>query len=312
MSRVTAVVSRCLLLGLLACSAAVAQPIEASLPRADSLPAQKTVQVFGQRIAYYDVGQGPTVVLVHGMASQALFDWGHVIAPLARDHRVIALDQIGFGHSDKPAVDYSVQTFVDFLGEFLRTVQVRDRDYTLMGESLGGWVAASYTIQALSAQNAGPYAVPAPSRLLLQDAAGNLPPTSAASDARRITRVQGSLADARGIAVIFDDKTTVGETFVREAWAMKMQANDGFTQRAFWQNVDMARDSVHDRLALITIPTLVVWGGNDRIVPIAQGRDYAARIPGARLVVIPDTGHAPSLERPQAFVEAASGFLAGH
>lgn len=304
-------VSRGLLLGLLACAAATVQATEVTLPSADSLPAQKTAQVFGQRIAYYDVGQGPTIVLVHGMASQALFDWGHVIAPLARDHRVIALDQIGFGHSDKPQVDYTVQTFVDFLGEFLRTLQVKDKDYTLMGESLGGWIAASYTIQALSPQNSGAYAVPAPRRLLLQDAAGNIPATGTVSDARRITRVQGSLAEARGIAVIFDERTTVPETFARAAWAMKMQANDGFTQRAFWQNVDMARDSVHDKLGQITVPTLVVWGGNDRIVPIAQGRDYAARIPGAQLVVVPATGHAPSLERPQAFLDAATPFLAG-
>jgi len=73
-----------------------------------SLPPVKSVQVFGQEIVYYDAGTGPVVVLVHGFSTQARFDWGNVILPLARHHRVIALDQIGFGRSDKPQIDYSV------------------------------------------------------------------------------------------------------------------------------------------------------------------------------------------------------------
>ena len=57
-----------------------------------SLPAQKTALVFGQKIAYYEAGTGPTIVLVHGFASQARFDWGHVILPLSEHHHVLALD----------------------------------------------------------------------------------------------------------------------------------------------------------------------------------------------------------------------------
>ena len=129
------------------------------------LPPAKSVSVFGQKIAYFEAGAGPTVVLVHGFASQAIFDWGNVIMPLAQHHHVIALDQIGFGASDKPQVDYSIQTFVDFLGEFLRTLKVDH--FALAGESLGGWISASYTIQALAPENTGKYALPRPDRLIL-------------------------------------------------------------------------------------------------------------------------------------------------
>jgi triacylglycerol lipase len=83
-----------------------------------TLPSTKTALVFGQKIVYYDVGSGPLLVLLHGLGSQALFDWGHVIIPLSQQHRVIALDQVGFGQSDKPLIDYSIQTFVDFLVSF--------------------------------------------------------------------------------------------------------------------------------------------------------------------------------------------------
>src|SRR5579859_5781929 len=85
-----------------------AQPAKPLLMPASSLPAQKTALVFGQPIAYYEAGSGPTIVLVHGFASQARFDWGHVILPLAEHHHVLALDNIGFGQSAKPQFDYSI------------------------------------------------------------------------------------------------------------------------------------------------------------------------------------------------------------
>jgi pimeloyl-ACP methyl ester carboxylesterase len=134
------------------------------------LPAKHSVPVFGQKIAYYDTGSGPVVVLVHGFGSQARFDWGNVILPLAKQHRVLALDQIGFGSSDKPFIDYSIQTYVDFLGEFLRTLNIHE--FTLVGESLGGWISALYTIESLAPENTGPHALPRPQRLILEDAAG--------------------------------------------------------------------------------------------------------------------------------------------
>jgi triacylglycerol lipase len=75
--------------------------------------------VFGQTIRYYDIGSGPLLVLLHGMANTAISTWGKVMLPLAPTHRILAMDQIGFGASDKPSIEFRIQTFVDFLGEFL-------------------------------------------------------------------------------------------------------------------------------------------------------------------------------------------------
>jgi pimeloyl-ACP methyl ester carboxylesterase len=266
------------------------------------LPPTKSVLVFGQKIVYYDVGSGPTVVLLHGLASQAMFDWGRVIMPLSQRHRVIALDQIGFGESDKPLVDYSVQTFVDFLGEFLRTLGVQQ--FTLAGESVGGWIAASYSIQALAPENAGAYALPKPERLVLADAVGY-------SDFRsgRSLPIPGSVRESAGIAMIFHDKSRVTEDFVRQNFAIRLRANDGATQRSFWSNPQVARETVRERLVGITVPTLIVWGANDELFPLDQGREYATKIPNAKLVIIPDCGHVPPLEQPEAFLSAMIPFL---
>jgi pimeloyl-ACP methyl ester carboxylesterase len=268
------------------------------------LPAKLSVPVFGQNIAFYDTGSGPVLVLVHGFGSEARFDWGNVIRPLAEHHRVIALDQIGFGSSDKPFVDYSIQTFVDFLGEFLRTLNIHE--FTLAGESLGGWISALYTIESLAPENAGPHALPKPRRLILEDAAGMSPLPSASPIA-----ISGTLADAHGVAIVFHDKSRVTEDVVHEAWAMKLKANDGFTERSLWGNPKTAKEVVSGRLAKITVSTLVVWGGSDEIVPLAQGHAYAEGIPGAKLAIIPDCGHGPSIEKPAELLAAVLPFIDG-
>jgi triacylglycerol lipase len=109
-----------------------------SAGRASTLPEQKSEWIFGQKIAYYEAGSGPTVVMLHGLATRAADDWGTCIGPFATHHHVLAPDQLGFGASDKPLIDYGIQTWVDMLGEFLRVKKVTD--FTLIGESLGGWI----------------------------------------------------------------------------------------------------------------------------------------------------------------------------
>ena len=269
------------------------------------LPARHSVPVFGQKIVYYDIGVGPAIVLVHGFGSEARFDWGNVLLPLSQHHRVIALDQIGFGGSDKPFIDYSIQTYVDFLGEFMRTLNVQE--FTLVGESLGGWISALYTIESLAPANTGVNALPVPRRLVLEDAAGM---SAAHMTGQSIPiPIAGTLADAHGVAIVFHDKSRVTDEFVRESWAMKMKANDGFTERSIWSSPKIAAEVVKDRLGTISAPALVVWGGNDELVPLEQGRAYAAGIPGAKFVVIPACGHAPSIERPQEFLDAVIPFI---
>lgn len=278
-------------------------PAQSLLKPASELPAQKSIPVFGQKIVYYDAGSGPVVVLVHGFGSQARFDWGNVINQLAGHHRVIALDQIGWGSSDKPFIDYSVQTYVDFLGEFLRTLKIDQ--FTLAGESLGGWISALYTIEALDKSNTGPHELPVPTKLILEDAAGMVP----LKDALSHITVPGSVDEARGVAIVFHDKSRVTDEFVRENFALQLKANDGFTKRSFANNPKNDTETVAERIHTITIPTLVIWGGNDELIPIAQGRAYAAGIPAAKFVVIPDCGHGPSIEKPADFLAAAIPFI---
>jgi pimeloyl-ACP methyl ester carboxylesterase len=273
---------------------------------AGDLPAPLSVAVFGQRIEYYDVGTGPVVVLLHGLGSSAKRDWGKCILPLSAHHRVLAMDQLGFGGSDKPLIDFGIQTWVDFLGEFLRMENAKD--FTLVGESIGGWVAAQYTIEALGSEGAtrSPEAPPKPARLVLVDAGGHRHLAEAL-----VTGGPGlSLAGSKALlsAVYFDPARSTDEA-ARAQFALSLSKGDGWTIHSLISNRSIVAECVDDTLSQITIPTLVIWGEHDSLAPLADGKDFATRIPGAKLVVIPDSGHAPGIEHPEAFLGAVLPFL---
>ncbi len=306
--------------------------VASASPRADAaldaalsdarLPAAKTVKLFGSRIRYVELGTPgakPTLVLVHGLGSSAAGDWGQVMRELAKTHHVIAPDQLGFGQSDKPFITYGIQTWVDFLGEFLRETLVKRgvTDFALMGESLGGWIAVQYTLQALRGEAAGPsFVLPKPSRLVLCDAAGFGP---AAPDPARSAAQQAEDAKLLGGPSLAGEKVLLGRIFhapsfssddaVRRGLAWSLAKGDSYTIASFFSNRATAAETIDGRLGGITIPTLVIWGAHDQLVPIANGERYVREIAGARWVVIPDAGHAPMIETPQAFLAALGGFL---
>ena len=261
-------------------------------------PPDKTVAVFGQTIHYWDVGSGPVVVLVHGLGSRKE-DWLPVVAPLSQKYRLLVPDQIGFGHSDKPLLDYRIQTYVDFLDEFLRELKVEKA--SLMGESLGGWISALYVVEI----SGGAHMVPV-EKLVLVDAAG-LKQDKPIPDLNPST-----LAAMRGMMeAVFYDTSWVTEDALRKIFADKLSLHDGYTVRSLLTNPALASERLDSRLAEIHVPTLVVWGKQDNLLPITSGERYATGILGARLVSFDKCGHVPPREKPEEFVSAVTAFLGG-
>jgi pimeloyl-ACP methyl ester carboxylesterase len=245
------------------------------------------------------VGSGSVLVLVHGLGSSKDGDWGRVVAPLSKKYRVIAMDQIGFGRSDKPLIDYKIQTYVDFLNEFLHLLKVEKA--SLMGESLGGWISALYAVET----SGGAHLVPV-EKLVLVDAAGlqqdkpipNLNPST--------------LADMRKLLeAVFYDTSWVTDEALQKSFADKLAKHDGYTVRAILSNPSLASERLDDRLAQIRVPTLVVWGKQDTLLPITSGERYAAGIAGAELVSFDQCGHVPPVEKTAEFVPVVEAFLDG-
>ena len=261
-------------------------------------PADKTITVFGQSIHYFDMGAGPVVVLLHGLGARKE-DWLPVFEPMAQKYRLLVPDQIGFGKSDKPLLDYSVQTYVDFLNEFLRQLKVEKA--SLVGESLGGWIAALYVAEI----GGGAHLVPV-EKLVLVDAAG-LKQDQPIPDLN-----PSSLAAMRGVMeAVFYDTSWVNEDALRKIFTDKLAVHDGYTVRSFLGNPTREKERLDDRLARIKVPTLVVWGKQDKLLPIASGERYAAGIAGAKMVSFEKCGHVPPVEKTEEFLAAVMPFLGG-
>jgi pimeloyl-ACP methyl ester carboxylesterase len=123
------------------------------------LPELQSTTVFGRKICYYDIGSGPTLVLVHGLGGDA-DQWAYCFEALSATHRVIALDLLGFGRSDKPNISYRIAGFVEVLEGFLQALGIERA--SLLGHSLGGWIVAAFALQFPDKVD----------RLVLNDAAG--------------------------------------------------------------------------------------------------------------------------------------------
>ena len=245
------------------------------------MPAPRDVTVLGHRIRYWDEGQGDTLVLVHGFSGSATFEWAPVFAPLAERHRVVALQVIGFEPSERPDIVYSTDALVSHLGEFMRALRLEN--ITLLGESFGGWHVAAYATRC---------------------GALNLPPIA------KLVLVGGAICvkkppppDASGF---FDPKWEVASA----AFASALPASYESTRQAILRDSGLAkREPTHEQLAQISVPTLLLWGEKDALIPLECGQDAAALIPNAQLVVLPNVGHIPSIEAADDFVRIVSDFM---
>ena len=269
----------------------------AATQQPSSMPPAQTAEVFGQKIRYYESGQGPVVILLHGMGSSGEI-WAANIGPLSKQFHVYAPDQIGFGHSDKPLMDYKIATYVDFLQEFMRVLAVPRA--TIVGSSNGGWIAASFAIK-------NPEMV---EKLLLVDAVGLSPTTPPSGvEPKPVDFSYASLAATRSaLERFFYNKRRVTDNLVRRVFEGHLQTNDGYTIQRLLSN--RTAEYLGDNLRSIHVPTLIIWGREDSVVPLVNAERFQATITGSQVVIIDECGHASMAEKPSEFNKAALEFLA--
>jgi 2-hydroxy-6-oxonona-2,4-dienedioate hydrolase len=268
-------------------------------PQAAAAQAGKEATVFGQKIHYVEAGSGPVVVLLHGLGGSTA-NWAFNVAALAQNFRVVVPDQIGFGRSDKPFINYRVATYVDFLDKFLSELKIERA--SLVGNSMGGWVAASYALKHPSRVE----------RLVLVDAAGFAPPKE--FDLAALSGLNPSTRDAMRqlSALVFHNKALFGsDAAVDLMLAARIGAGDGYTIGRLVESIHRAEDMLDGRLSAIKQPTLIVWGREDGLTPLArEGEKFRQGIPHAQLVVFEQCGHVPQVEKAAEFNAAVSKFLA--
>jgi pimeloyl-ACP methyl ester carboxylesterase len=282
-------------------------------PEALADPDGQFVEINGINVYVKTAGQGePVFVLLHGFGA-SLYSWNPVMAPFGGLGRVIAYDRPAFGLTERPLRwqgqnPYGLEAQVDLLIGLLDHFGVGKA--ILVGHSAGGTVA-------MQAALAHPECV---SALILVDPAvgggGPVPgwarPLLATPQLRRLGPLFVRSIQARGPEIIemawHDPSRIPPETL--ELYKNPLQAVDW--DRALWEFTLASRPSgLASRLDEFDLPVLVITGDDDRIVPTASSVRLAGDLPEAELAVIPESGHLPHEERPEAFMEAVKGFLDG-
>lgn len=259
---------------------------------------EKSVTIFAAKINYIELGDPakPTVILLHGLGG-SLGNWTANTAAFAKNYHVIALDQVGFGKSDKPFLKYRVGTYVDFLDKFMSELKIEKA--SLVGNSMGGWVA-------------GLMAIKYPDRvekIVLADAAGIIP---ANLNAAQIYQLNNSTRDEirANLKLVFATPALQNnEALVDQLMTARVAANDGGTINSLIESIIRKEDFLNERLGEIKKPTLIIWGKEDGLLPVADALTFKKGIANSELVVFDECGHIPQFEKAADFNKAVMTFL---
>jgi pimeloyl-ACP methyl ester carboxylesterase len=260
------------------------------------------------------MGDGPPILLIHGITSSSR-TWKRVMPRLAETHTVIAPDLLGHGRSAKPQGDYSLGAYASGIRDLLAALDVPRA--TVVGHSLGGGIAMQFSYQF--PERVG--------RMVLVDSGG------IGREVNPILRAAALPGAELALPIMFsptlhDAALKVRRLFGRiglEPNADIQGVSEGFAslteadaRRAFLHTVRSVIDiggqkvSASDRLYLAgDIPTLVIWGENDRLIPVSHAHEAKVMMPRSRLEVFADAGHFPFNDDPDRFVSVIRDFIAG-
>jgi len=266
----------------------------------------------GNRVRYLSAGSGPPVLLIHGITSSA-DTWAAAISGLARRHTVIAPDLLGHGGSAKPRGDYSLGAYASGVRDLLAALG--HDQVSVVGHSLGGGVAMQFAYQFPERTE----------RLALISSGGlgrevNLLLRAAALPGAELVLpllVPGWLGRAVGGAGWAGARLGLrARPDLGEVVRGFLSLNDAEARAAFLHTLRAVIDSGgqrvsgHDRLYLAAnLPTLLVWGERDPIIPVAHAHAAHAAMPGSRLELFEDSGHFPHMDDTMRFVAVMRDFL---
>ena len=271
----------------------------------------KHVSIHGHEVGYRMEGEGSAILLIHGIAGSSTA-WRDVLPALAQQYTVIAPDLIGHGQSAKPLGDYSLGAYASGMRDLLRVLGVPRA--TIVGQSFGGGVALQLAYQHPELCE----------RLVLVDSGGL---GREVSWLLRFMTLPGSeylmpvlfpsIVRERGneiSRVLY--KYVIATARLGEMWRSYASLTESTNRQSFIRTIRSVIDpggqtvSAMDRLYLAEeIPTLIIWGDCDTIIPVSHAYAAHEAIPGSRLEIIEGSGHFPHVEAPDRFLRVLLDFL---
>lgn len=254
------------------------------------------IRVDGVNIAFRTWGDGPPLVLVHGLGANSLL-WIKQLDALGASHRLIAVDLRGFGQSDRPraAGAYTIDRFADDIVTLVRELGIGKIDY--LGTSMGGFIGQALALKAPELIN----------RLILAHTAAQM--TMPLSILEKRLAVLRELPMSEFSKLVGAQALADGVDSPEFGWLCQMIERNDPDVYAQVLGEGLSGFDLRSQVDQIRLPTLVIVGDKDRVIPPEGGYALAEAIAGARLASLTGAGHIGYAEQPQAFNRHVLGFL---
>ncbi len=260
----------------------------------------KFTDVMNLTVRYAESGVGADhLLLIHGLGGSSE-SWTNNIDVFGRHFHVLAPDLIGFGHSDKPMIRYTMKKFTSFLTLFLDTIGIKRTN--VVGSSMGGQIASEFAI-------AHPNKV---EKLVLISPAG-IPPKSfkGTKELKLYAKMFNAknLEDIRKAVMAVDsDRSAITEEYVKNVYQYTMMEG---AKHAFMSSLKESASAprLANRLNSIKAKTLVIWGKDDRLIPVKYCEPFITKMDNCKLLLIEKCGHRPHAEKPDLFNKVVIDFL---
>lgn len=258
---------------------------------------EKFLQIDGNKIRYLESGTSKnTLVLIHGLGASAE-RWDKVIPLFENHYKVIVPDLVGFGFSDKPLVDYTPEFFSDFIDKFFTATNIEQAN--IIGSSLGGQIAIEYA-------SLHPEKI---KKLVLVSPAGIMKHSTPALDAYIMAAMYPNEQNAKNAFELMEGSGRSADESIVNAFVKRMRLPNA--KLAFMSSLLGLKNSklITSKLQTILIPTLIIWGSNDPIIPITFADNFLSAIQNSQLHRIDNCGHTPYVQDPHTFASAVLEFL---
>jgi pimeloyl-ACP methyl ester carboxylesterase len=269
-----------------------------------------TVLVHGQRIAYLDVGAGPPVILIHGFGG-SMWQWEYQQHQLSQHFRVLTLDLPGAGLSDKPDIEYRPDQMLNFLVGFMDAVKIPQA--TLVGNSMGAGLAIgmalehpAYVARLVLIGGLPQHVIEKLTSPSIKRALNTSAPSWFISFGNRLF---GGLMIESVLREMVHDPALLTPAVLERADRNRQRPGLIKPMMTVRENVPLWETGFATRLGTITHSTLVLWGEEDRVFPVAVGEELHQTIKGSQFIRVPKAGHIPQWERPDVVNQALITFI---
>ena len=261
---------------------------------------EKFLRIDENDIRYLESGSSKkTLVLIHGLGASAE-RWDKVIPLFSKYFRVIIPDLIGFGYSDKPLADYTLDFFSSFLDKFFAAANIQNP--IVIGSSLGGQIAAEYTAE--HSQNV--------EKLILVSPSGVMKKSTPALDAYIMAALYPNEQNAKNAFELMESSGKDIDDKIVNGFIERMKLPNA--KLAFMSTLLGLKNAkvITTKLQTMITPTLIIWGSIDPVIPIQHADEFVTSIKDCRFLRMDNCGHTPYVQDPEIFASHVLDFLNVH